>query len=191
MAFEALDRIKRNAIFTAILMMALGVILLICPPSYGPTILLGFGFTLAVIAIVIMLNFFSAKKSLINYVKFTGAIIVLIAAICVLIYRENTLLIMALSFGVLLILDGIRSLIHSFTYARRARKKAWWVLTILAAILIIVGIGVFTTPLIANEYAVFISIGIALLFASMVSIFRLIWTWPIKEKDVEEVTTNE
>ena len=185
MAFEALDRIKRNAIFTAILLMALGIILLICPASYGPTLLLGFGFTLAVVAIVMMLGFFSSKKSLMDYIKFTGAIAILIAGICVLIYRENTLLVLALSFGVMLILDGARTLVHSFTYARRARRKAWWVLTILSVLVMGVGIMLFANPLIYNGDSLFIWIGLALLFASTVSIFRLIWTWPIKAGNKE------
>ena len=35
MLFQSLDKLKRQSILAAILMMALGVVMLICPESYG------------------------------------------------------------------------------------------------------------------------------------------------------------
>ena len=62
MLFESLDKIKRNAIFTAILLVALGAVMLICPDTYIPTMILVFGYTLIITAIVMMLNFYSSKS---------------------------------------------------------------------------------------------------------------------------------
>lgn len=51
MLFESLDKIKRNAIFSAILLVALGAAILLCPDAYIPTMILGFGYSLVVIAL--------------------------------------------------------------------------------------------------------------------------------------------
>ena len=193
MIFEALDKIKRNAIFSTILLIALGVFILICPTSYAPTLVLGFGYTVAVIAIVMMLNFLGSKKSLMDYIKFVGAVALAIGAICILVYRQQTLLVLAIAFGVLLILDGLRTLFHSFTFARRAHRRAWWVLTILSLLLMGVGVMLFINPWTSTEDTLLLAIGLALVFASAVSGLRLIWTWPVrkdKKNADEEVVEN-
>lgn len=182
MIFDALDKIKRNAIFTAILLIALGIVVMIAPQSYAPTLLLGFGFTLTVVAIVMALNFFVSKKSLMDYVKFVGAVALGIAGICVLVFRDQTVLVMAVAFGILLIIDGLRTLIHSFTFARRSGRRAWWVLSIVSAVLIGIGVMLAINPFTSNQNTLMLAIGLALLFAGSVSIFRLYWTWPVKKK---------
>ena len=191
MIFSALDKIKRNAIFNAVGMMGLGVLVLVFPAQYGPTLLLGLGFIVAVIAIVLMLNFLTSNKSLMEFVKFVGAIALLVAAICILIYRENTLLALAVSFGVLIILDGLRTMIHSLTFARRAHRRAWWVLSILSLLLVGIGIMLIANPWTSTQDTLLKAIGLALLFASLVSVFRLIWTWPIvDDKKYQEENEN-
>ena len=190
MIFEALDKIKRNAIFSAILLVALGVLILICPRTYSQTLLLGFGYTLTVLAVVMVLLFLTSKKSLMDYVKFVGAVALGIGGICILVFREeHTLRVLAFSFGMLLILDGLRTLIHSFTFARRSGRKGWWVLTILSALLIGLGIMLFSAPMYANEDTLLTMVGLTLLFAAIVSGVRLIWTWPVK-KNSKEVTQD-
>ena len=134
MLFESLDKIKRNAIFSAILLIALGVAILLCPKEYIATLILGFGYTLVVISIVMALNFLSSQKSLIDYLKFVGALIIAFAGVGTLVFRTDVMFVLAWLFGFLLIVDGLRTLIHSFTYARRSGRKAWWVLSILSEI---------------------------------------------------------
>lgn len=60
--FESLDKIKRNAILTTILCIALGVIILLTPTNLNPVMIPGFGYMLVVIAIVMMLDFFQAAR---------------------------------------------------------------------------------------------------------------------------------
>ena len=182
MLFESLDKIKRNAIISAILIMALGAIILLCPDIYIPTLVLGFGYALVIIALVMILNFFSSNKSLMDYLKFTGALILLIVGVCVLVFRGETIMVLACLFGFLLFLDGVRTLIHSFTYSRRSHRKAWWVLTILSLLLMAIGVMLFLNPWFGEMGSLTNAVGTAVLFAAVVSALRLIWTWPVKKE---------
>ena len=194
MIFEALDKIKRNAIFTTILFVALGAIIMICPMEYTPVLILGLGYVLVVFALVFMLEFIACKKSLMDYVKFVGAIALFIGGICVLFFRNNTIRVLLIAFAVLMMLDGLRTFIHSFTYARRSRRKGWWVLSIFSILLIGVGVILFLNPWFSTDDTALKAVGWALFFAAIVSGFRLIWTWPMtknKKKNTEEKEAEE
>ena len=180
MLFESLDKIKRNSIMSSILLVALGSIILLCPETYIGLLTLVFGYTMAVIAIIMILNFFSSKKSLMDYLKFIGALIIGIVGLAVLVYKDDIIRVLAGLFGFLLILDGIRTLIHSFIYARRSERKGWWVLTILSILLMLAGIVLFINPLGDTPGKLAKIIGGTVLFSSLVSAIRLIWTWPLR-----------
>lgn len=182
MLFESLDKIRRNSIMSAILLATLGFIMLICPASYVPALILVFGYTLVVIAIVMMLNFLSSNKSLMEYLKFIGAIIFIIVGLSVLIFRDDIMRVLAWLFGFLLVLDGLRTLIHSFTYARRSERKGWWVLSILSALLMIAGIALFVNPWWNTTDMLMKVIGGTVLSSAIISAIRLIWTWPLRNK---------
>ncbi len=62
MLFDSLDKLKRNSIMSAILMTALGAIIIICPVAYIGSLALVFGYTLVIVSVVMMLNFFSGKN---------------------------------------------------------------------------------------------------------------------------------
>lgn len=180
MLFESLDKLKRNSIMSAILLITLGAVIIICPKDWIPSLTLVFGYALVVIAIVLMLNFFSGKKSLMEYLKFTGALILGIVGICVLVFRADITRVLAWLFGFLLVLDGGRTMIHSFTYARRSKRKGWWVLTILSVLLIATGVVLFANPWWNTSDMLMKAIGCAVLFSAIVSGIRLIWTWPLR-----------
>ena len=181
MLFESLDKIKRNSIMSAILLVTLGIIILICPESYIHLLTLLFGYILVTLAIVMILNFFSSKKSIMDYLKFTGALIIVIIGLCVLVYKDNLIKALAWLFGFLLILDGARTLFHSFTYARRSERKGWWILAVLSILLIIAGIVLFVNPWWDTTSKISKVIGGTVLFSSFVSALRLVWTWPIRK----------
>jgi hypothetical protein len=180
MLFESLDKLKRNSIMSSILLIALGVIVMICPQNYIGSLTLVFGYALIVISIVMMLNFFSGKKSLMEYLKFGGALVLLIVGVCVLVFREDIMRVLAWLFGFLLILDGGRTMIHSFTYARRSRRKGWWVLTILSLLLMAAGVILFMNPWWDTPEMLMKVIGCAIFFSAVVSSIRLVWTWPLR-----------
>lgn len=183
MLFDSLDKIKRNAIFTTILLIALGTVILLCPENYISTIVLGLGYVLAMIALVMMMSFFSSKKMLLDYLKFTGALVLLIIGLCVLVFRNNIMRVLAWLFGFLLFLDGLRTLIHSFTYARRSHRKAWWILTILSVLMMVASVMLFLNPWVGDPGSLMKVIGTVVLFAAAISGIRLIFTWPIRKEN--------
>ena len=182
MLFESLDKLKRNSIMSAILLITLGVVMLLCPVRYVDSLTLVFGYTLVVIAIVMLLGFFTGNKSLMEYLKFSGALILGIVGISVLVFRDDIMRVLAWLFGFLLFLDGGRTMIHSFTYARRSKRKGWWVLTILSLLLMTAGVILFLNPWWNTEDTLMKVIGCAILFSSVVSAIRLFWTWPVRNE---------
>lgn len=183
MLFESLDKLKRNSILSAILMVFLGAIILVCPQAYISALTLAFGYTLVIIAIVLILNFLSGKKSLMEYLKFTGALILGLVGIAALVYRSDIMRVLTWLFGFLLVLDGGRTLFHSLTYARRSQRKGWWVLTVLSVLLIATGIVIFVNPFWNSPDNLMKVIGGAVFFSAIVSGIRLIWTWPVRNAE--------
>lgn len=101
MLFESLDELKRNSILSAILLIFLGAVIIVCPQAYIPALTLAFGYALVIIAIVLILNFLSGKKSLMEYLKFTGALILGLVGIAALVYRNDIMRVLAWLFGFL------------------------------------------------------------------------------------------
>ena len=182
MLFESLDKIKRNAIFTTILLVALGIILLICPEAYIPTLILVLGYALVILGLVMILEFFSSQKALMDYLKFVGALALGIAGICVLVFRDHTLKVLAWGFGFLIILDGLRTFLHSLTFARRSQRKGWWVLTVISALMIVAGVMLFVNPWFRTSRDLMKVVGGTILFSAIASGLRLIWTWPVRNE---------
>lgn len=180
MLFDSLDKLKRNSIMSAILLVFLGAVIIICPRAYIPSLTLVFGYALVVISIVLMLRFMSSKKSLMEYIKFSGALILGIVGLAVLVYRSDIMRVLAWLFAFLLVLDGGRTMFHSFTYARRSQRKGWWVLTILSVLLIVTGVVLFLNPWWNTPVMLMKAIGCAVFFSAIVSGVRLIWTWPLR-----------
>ncbi len=180
MLFESLDKLKRNTIMSSILLVALGVIIMICPERYIPSLILLFGYTLVVTFLVMMLNFFSGKKSLMAYLKLSSALVLGLVGFYVLVFHSDVMRVLAWLFGFLLILDSIRTMNHSFNYARRSRRKGWWILTILSFLLFAAGVILFANFWWDTPVALMKAIGCAVFFAAVVSAIRLYWTWPLR-----------
>ena len=181
MLFDTLDKLKRNSIFSAILLTALGAIILICPESHIPLIVLSYGYVLVILALVMILDFLSSDKTLMAYVKFVGALVLGIVGICALVFRNDTIRVLTWLFGFLLTLDGARTMFHSFTYSRRSGRKNWWILTLLSALLIAAGVILSINPVWDTPARLMKAIGCAVLFSAVGSIFRLFFTWPLKK----------
>lgn len=180
MLFESLDKLKRNSILSSILLMTVGVVILMCPEKYIKSLTVVAGYTMLIFAIVMMLDFISSKRSLMDYLKFTGSLILALIGIWVLMYKDDSVRVLAWLFGFLLLCDGGRSMYHSLTFARRANRPGWWMLTIFSALLMITGIVIFANPWWDTTSMLMKVIGGAILFAALVSILRLIWTWPLR-----------
>ena len=139
-----------------------------------------------IVAIVMVFDFLSSKKSLMDYIKFVGALLLGFAGVSALIFRDNIMLVLAWLFGFLMILDGLRTFIHSLTFARRSERKGWWVLSILSALMMVAGIMLFVNLWFRTTESLIKVIGGTVMFSAIMSGLRLIWTWPVrKEKEIE------
>ena len=92
MLFEELSRIKRSSIMTSIVLVAIGIVMIMCPARYVDSLVSVLGYGMVVFAAVLMLSFISAKKSLINYIKFAGALVLLLLGISVLVFSILTII---------------------------------------------------------------------------------------------------
>ena len=111
MLFEELSKIKRSSIMTSIILAAIGIVMILCPPQYVGSLVAVLGYVLAILSGVMILNYITNKKSLINCVKFAGALIILLLGIAILVF-ENIMLFIGIVFSLLLIAGGVIILVN-------------------------------------------------------------------------------
>ncbi len=181
MIFDSLNSLRRNAIMTAIVLMAFGIILLILPEDYLPPLIMAAGSVIIIIALGMIFDFLSSNKSLINYIFLTGALALGIIGIAVLIYQNDVLFVLGFLFGLFLTLESINGIVHSWVYARRSERQGWWVLIPMYVIQIVCGVLIMINPWWSEPGAFKQVIGWVIVFASIVSAMRLIWVWPLRK----------
>ena len=182
MLFEELSKIKRSSIMTSIILVAVGIVMILCPPQYVDSLVAVLGYGMVIFAGVMILNYITAKKSLINCVKFAGALAILLLGIAVLVF-ENIVLLIGIVFGLVLVADGLITMVNTWMYARRAKLKGWWLLVLLSLMLIAGGLVILINPWWNEAVKLFDIIGIMLLFSALVGMIRLIIIWPIKNEE--------
>lgn len=181
MLFQELGKLKRSSIMTSIILMAVGILMIICPKQYVNALVATLGYGALVFAVVMILDFISGKKALMNYIYFTGALILALLGIAIVAFEADVARIIGLIFGVILVTDGISGIVSTWMYVRRAGRSGWWVLNVLNALLILFGLIVLVNPWWNEPTMLFDVIGVMLLFSSVVSITRLFYLWPIRE----------
>ena len=182
MLFEELSKIKRSSIMTSMMLAAVGIVMILCPAQYVDSLVAVLGYGMIILAGVMMLNYISAKKSLINCAKFAGGLILLLLGIAVLVF-DNIVLLIGIVFGLVLVADGVITLVNTWMYARRAKLKGWWLLVLLSLLLIAGGLVILINPWWNETLKLFNVIGAMLLFSALVGIVRLIIIWPIKDEE--------
>ena len=180
MLFQELGKMKRTWIMRSIILIAIGIIMIMCPVRYMGLLISALGYVLLVWATTIGLDFLSGKKVLINYIYLTGGVVVGLLGLFVLVERRDILPMMSLLFGLILIAEGLYSLFNAFIYARRAGRTAWWVLAILSVLTIIFGVLLLINLWWNSTVSLKIAIGEMMLFSSVVNIIRVILTWPFR-----------
>jgi len=181
MIFQALNQLKRSSIMTSIILITAGVMMLICPEAYVPTVVSLFGAGLGILSVIGILDFISSKKVLINYITLTGWLLVGVLGTAIIIFEVDALKTISWLFGIALVLSGAGGLYNAFTYAKRSGMKTWWILVPLNALMIIFGLIVLVNPWWGTPALLFKAVGLMLLFSSFVSIVHVIIIWPIKE----------
>ncbi len=182
MLFQSLGRIKRRTLVTAILLIALGVVMLICPEQYISSLVALFGYVMIIVSMVMILDFFSGNKALIHCILFTLALILGIGGLCVLIFRDDVLRVLSLLFGILLLTDGLHSLFYAYFYARRSSRKGWKLLVFLSVFSIVFGILLIANPFWHTPPELMNAVGFMILYSGLVSGLRMLWIWPLKDK---------
>ena len=64
MLFQELGKLKRSSIMTSIILMAVGILMIICPKQYVNALVATLGYGALVFAVVMILDFISGKKAL-------------------------------------------------------------------------------------------------------------------------------
>ena len=179
MLFEELGKLKRSSIMTSIIFIAVGIVMIMCPAQYVNSLVSVLGYAMEILAAVWILDFLSSKKCLMDYIYLTGALILALLGMAVLVL-DNVVLYIGIIFGLVQVVSGVINLINAWMYARRAQRKGWWVLVVLSVLVILSGLIVLVNPWWNEPTKLFDVIGVMLLFSSVVSIVRTIFNWPIK-----------
>ncbi len=182
MLFQTVDNLKRQTIMISIVLMAAGLIMVICPEEYMTTMNAMVGYAMVITALVWVLDFLSSNKTLIRYIYLTIALILGVAGLCVLFFKDDILMVSSWLFGVFLVLDGAYGVFNAMTYARRSERKGWGVLVFLCFCLVALGIVLIINPWWDEPRVLFMVIGFMLLFSAAVGALRLVWIWPARSE---------
>lgn len=180
MLFQELGKLKRGMIMMSVIMIAVGILMLICPEKYVGVLVAALGYGLIVYATVMWLDFLSSKKVLINYIYLTGALLLGLLGMAALFYRDDTLKVLGLLFGIFLVVEGCYELFNTWMYARRAQRSGWWFLMLLSILLIVSGVIVLANPWWNTPAALMKVLGGMMFFTSAVAIVHVILIWPFK-----------
>ena len=180
MLFQELNKIKRSSIVMSITLMALGLMMAMCPERYINSLISTLGCILIIVAVVMILEYLDSKKVLFNTVLLTIAIVMGLVGIAVLVFENHILQILGWSFGVLAVIQGIETMYNAIMYVRPSKRPGWWMLMLLGAVLIAMGVLIFLNPWWDTPRALLKVIGLTLLFDAGIGILRLIFIWPIE-----------
>ena len=180
MLFQELGKLKRSSIMTSIILVAVGILMIICPPQYMGALVSTLGYGMLVLAAIMALDFISGRKTLMSYVHLTGAVVMALVGIAIIFFEADTVRVIGLVFGLVLVGDGVVGIVNAWMYARRAGRQGWWVLIVLNGLMILCGLVVLINPWWNRPTMLFDVIGGMLLFSSIVSIVRLFYLWPIR-----------
>ena len=181
MLLEALGNIKNKTLITSLVLMIVGLLMLIIPEQHDRALVILLGYALVLLGAVMVWNYIGGKKEFFNSILFTGALLIIVLGIYVLVSGDDILKVLSVLFGILLIIDGFHSLVYAWAYSRRSKRKGWWVLHILSALLIVAGIVILNNPWWTTAHSFVKVIGGTILFAAAAGIVRLFMVWPIRK----------
>ena len=179
MLFKKLDKLKRDAIMMAIILMLAGVFLIIIPESYINYTGGFIGFFLLVISAAAVFDFIGSKKALIHYIELAAGLFIGLFGAALFIFESLFIDMLSFFSGIIPTALGVAGIAQALILARRSKRRGWWILIILSSLLLIFGILVFINPLLVTPKAIMEIIGATLIYSAAISLLRLIWIWPI------------
>lgn len=180
MLSQELGKMKRTWIMSSIITIAIGLIMIMCPVSYMGMFVSALGYILLVAATVVMLEFTTSKKVLINYIYLTGGILAALLGLFILLQRLELLPMLSFLFGLILILDGVNDFNSAYTYARRAGSAAWVTLVVMSVLTVAFGVVLLINPWWHSTEVIKNVIGCMMLITSVFSIIRVVLVWPFR-----------
>ena len=180
MLFQSINKIKRSSIIISLLLVALGVVMMICPGNYTDSLIAAMGYASMILAAVMCLEYLDSKKTFVNGVLLFLALVIGLLGMAVVVFKDSVLQILGWTFGIFLILQGVELFYNAVMYVRPAGRKGWWFLAILSLALIAAGVLILLNRWWDTPQMLLKVIGLALLFDAVVGIIRLIFIWPIK-----------
>lgn len=183
MLFKGLDKLKRDAIMAAIVLMIIGILFLIIPQTYITFIGNVTGFAFLVVCAIAIFDFVGSTKALIHYIKLALGLLIGLFGIELFIFDELFVLVLSSRIvGVLPIILGLIEIFYAVVFARRSNRGGWWVLVILSFVLLAAGVCVFVLPFMSGIRAMLFVIGGSLLYSAFISLLSLIWIWPMHKE---------
>ncbi len=179
MLFQELDKIKRNAIMAAIVMMFVGLVLLLMPGASLATISMATGSALLIWCLYEVLVFLAGARSVAAFLKLVVGMIAGVVGLAVLIYPNFLVWTVSVLAGAAPLILGLYLLYHAVVYARRSGRRGWWVLAILSVLLIFFALFIFINPFPGSDVQLRV-VGGSLLYSSLVSALSLIWLWSVR-----------
>ncbi len=182
MIIQVLDRIKHQTVISTLLLMIVGLLMLIIPVRHDGILVEVLGYIILLVGGVMIWDFVAGSKKLTDCILFTAALLLVVLGLYILISGDNILTVLSVLFGILLIIDGLHSVVHAWMYARRSGKKWWWILLLLSISLIVAGIVILNNPWWQTQHSFVKVIGGVMLYAAAVGFVRLVLVWPIRTK---------
>ncbi len=180
MLFQSLNKVKRSSIVISMTLMALGLMMMICPERYISSLIDALGYVAIITAAVMVLDYLNSPRVLMNTVLLGCAMIIGLLGLSILVFDDYILKILGWMFGVLLVLQGVELFYSALMYVRPSGRSGWWLLAIMAVVLLTVGVLIFLNPWWDTPRALLKVIGATLLFDAAVGMLRLAFIWPIK-----------
>lgn len=160
-------KIKFTSLIFNIICLIFGICLIFFPETTKYTIILLFGLGLAVCGIVEIINYFIYGYESLGF--WIGCIDILFGIIISLSANVlSNIAVFAFVVGTLFVFASLNKMQKSFNY-RRFNAKNWWIDTIFAFIILILGIMIIANPF-ESERAFNIFLGLAIIFNSLMEI---------------------
>ena len=182
MLFESLNKIKRMSLVSSIVLITIGIFLVIWPEDQIALLMEIIGILMLVAAVLLFFNHLASKKTMMDYVLFTAALVLGIVGVVIITFKIETIYVLSWILGIIIAMDGIHGLIHTLVFARRSHKKWWGVLLPLALLLLFNGLLIIIHPLCKTPEALKTMMGWIIVASSVIGIIRMIWVWPIRDE---------
>lgn len=183
MLFDELVRIRRSAIMSAIVLAFLGNVFMLLPTEMMGMVGDALGFALLVVGVEEMLEYRSSRKALIDYVKLVLALVGIAAAFVFLTMEGAFVVAFKTIVGFVPIVMGLVGIYVAFVFARRAGRKGWQTLVVLAGLLVVFGVFTIISPFVSDLAGAMRVASGTLMFSAILSILSIIWIWPSNKEE--------